>query len=99
MARKLPLCALCGSVLTTKGHLTLEWCDIPGKPNLGWCATQDAHHWEEDDAFLRLRKDKDDAKDNLDTAIGIFKEIDSRGPGRLIVTRRWKKAIRAGGEE
>ena len=91
MARKLPLCAFCGEKLTTSGRLTLEWCDIPGKPYVGWCASKEAHHWEDDSAFSRLHKKGEQLEATVERVVSVMKEINLRGKGRLVVTRKWKK--------
>lgn len=88
MPRRKPCCAYCGEKLTrTSGAVLHQFYGLPGKPAVGW-------HW--------LGANDCQAHDHLSTELfrttddevmAVLREIESRGPGRLIANTAWQRLV------
>jgi len=78
--RKLPRCAYCGESLIRKGRILLEYGDLSGNPEIGWCQKCVGA----DRLFQALLPDGDIDHPTRNLA-EVLAEIGNRGHGRLVI--------------
>jgi hypothetical protein len=85
----MPKCAACGGSLSRSGRIIITFEGLPGRPAVGW-------HVRDKDEFGCAFRDELAKQLMPSEAAGgkagtqqALREIERRGPGRLVATRAW----------
>jgi hypothetical protein len=88
MPRRRPCCAYCGGPLTRKrGATQYIFHDLPGKPAVGW------HSFGRDECYAQDELSKRLCQKTPCAAIAALREIEARGPGRLVANKIWLRLV------
>lgn len=78
--RKLPYCAFCGGSLVRRARMLVEYGDLHGKPEMGWC-----DECVGSDPLVAELLPHGDVDSPSRDVIEILAEIGNRGAGRLLI--------------
>lgn len=78
--RKLPRCSYCGESLARKGRILLEYGDLCGNPEIGWCSGCVGS-----DPLFQVLVPSGDIDHPTRDLIEVLAEIGNRGHGRLVI--------------
>lgn len=84
--RKLPHCAHCGISLSHRARMLIEYTDLPGNPEIGWCYKCAGV----DPCFAELLPPGGDPDHPTRNVVDVLRDIENRGQGRLMVDPRKK---------
>ena len=87
MPRRAPKCAYCGESLNDQDCFRWMSPNLPGKPEVGW-HTFDSGDCTEADPLKAYFP-----ADGRKTLIQQLREIEARGPGRLVANKGWLRVV------